>query len=165
MAHKERIKIATSYVYYQQPDYFLCPANILTRVNNIKVITQKNKTGTNNFTTYNSLAFKCYEQLFREVLKTTYEFVNNTGPCVYLIGRFYIGKTKDLNKRLKTHFRDCINGRHTNTFFNNIVIECLLSNNPLPLKILSYNMDDEVEMIDHYSKEFGTLTNIVSNFN
>lgn len=82
-----------------------------------------------------------------------------TVECVYMIGCFYIGKTKDLKTRLYNHAKNSINSKHNNLLFQNKFIEMIENGVKCPVSILSYNTKLEAQIINQYSL-FYELTNV-----
>ena len=110
-----------------------------------------------------------YNKVKRYLKVETYfdiETLDDNG--VYILGDFYIGKSKNIRKRMIEHL--AIHLPFYPTGFENLkkfkkIERYLINNELIPVKLLSLNQDDEGKLIKEYVEKGYQLTNTVFNPN
>lgn len=89
----------------------------------------------------------------KEIMNIEYNSLKKSG--VYIIGDFYIGRSKDISSRLMYHLNYSIKGEHTNKEMQDRIMSKILNDKKLSIKIISDNQDDEEKLIyDYYEKGY-----------
>lgn len=107
---------------------------------------------------------KLYYNFHNKVDPLDYALFEDTDkPCIYLIEDFYIGKTKNLKRRIKDHIVEAALSVTVSKATSNIEksdrILVALNKGKLKVKILSYDISDERSFIVSYLSKGYDLVN------